>query len=94
MDAGLPVKKAQIAAYLADRYPHLFMIPVPLKVGIYRDLMAAQGRPYGGRTLQSFLHKWTRQPAYCDAVERGRARYGLDGSMHPMVYTTSRRGCR
>jgi sRNA-binding protein len=90
MDAIRPIKKAQIGAYLADQYPHLFIIPVPLKVGIYRDLMAVPDRQYGGRTLQTFLFTWTRQPAYCAAVERGRARYGLDGSMHPMVYTTSR----
>jgi sRNA-binding protein len=94
MDAIRPIKKAQIGAYLADQYPHLFILPVPLKVGIYRDLMAVPERPYGGRTLQSFLHKWTRSDAYCAAVERGRCRYGLDGSMHPMVYSTSRRGCK
>ena len=55
MDAIRPIKKAQIGAYLADQYPHLFIIPVPLKVGIYRDLMAVPDRQYGGRTLQTFL---------------------------------------
>jgi sRNA-binding protein len=92
MDAIRPIKKAQIGAYLADQYPHLFLFPVPLKIGIFRDLMAVPDRPYGGETLQSFLYKWTTSDAYCDAVEIGKCRYGLDGSMHPMVCNSSRRG--
>lgn len=91
MQVERPVKRAHIAAHLAQKYPHLFSFPVPLKVGIGRDLLRAPDRQYSDRTLSSFLHKWCSSDAYCDAVEKASARYDLEGRMHPVVTNHSRR---
>lgn len=86
-----PIKKAQIGAHLAELYPHLFTFPVPLKVGIFNDLRAVPDRQYGNYAIQHFLKRWCTSDAYCQAIEQGKSRYGLDGSMYPMVTTQSRR---
>lgn len=91
MDVEQPIKKAQIAAYLQQHFPHLFTIPVPLKVGIGKDLLRHPTRAYTQKTLCSFLHHWTNAEAYCEAVERGKHRYDLDGRICPMVTNNSRR---
>ena len=92
MDVQQPIKRAEIAAYLQQHFPHLFTIPVPLKIGIGRDLLRSPVRAYTQKTLSAFLHHWTRSPAYCDAVERGKHRYDLEGNICPMVTNQSRRG--
>lgn len=91
-EADRPIKKPDIQAHLQELYPHLFTIPVPLKVGIGRDLLRRPGRLYSQRTIQSFLHHWTKQESYCEAVESGKHRYDLDGRICPMVTNSSRRG--
>lgn len=87
-----PIKRPEIAAYLQQHFPHLFTIPVPLKIGIGNDLLRWEGRQYTQKTLSTFLHHWTREPAYCSAVEQGKHRYDLDGNICPMVTNASRRG--
>ncbi len=85
MNTSYPIKKAAIAAHLRDLFPHLFSFPVPLKVGIHRDLMSLPGRQFGASALRSFLCKWTSSPDYCHAVAVAKSRYALDGSMAPLV---------
>lgn len=90
MDADRPIKKAHIAAHLAEKYPHLFVIPVPLKVGITRDLLADPDRLFSSKTLSHFLYNWCRQPRYCAAVDVAKSRYGLQGEMCDVVTNNAR----
>ncbi len=90
MDAIRPIKKAQIAAHLADKYPHLFLFPVPLKVGIDKDLLADPDRQFSSNTLSHFLYHWCHQSRYCAAVAVAKARYGLRGEMCDVVTNHSR----
>lgn len=85
-----PIGKDEIAAHLADKYPHLFIIPVPLKVGIRADLLSSPDRKFSSRALCSFLHKWVASPAYCYALSRAKCRYDLDGAMAPLVTNDTR----
>lgn len=91
-EAYRPIKRPDIQAHLQELYPHLFTIPVPLKVGIGKDLLARHDRLYSQKTLSVFMHHWTHQDAYCDAVERGKHRYDLAGNICPMETNQSRRG--
>lgn len=79
---------------LAETWPHLFSFPVPLKIAIHRDFPPVGERPITRKRFLRFLSWWCSRPEYATAVETGRARYGLDGSMHPMVHTTARRAAR
>lgn len=90
-EAYRPIKRPDVQAHLQELYPHLFTIPVPLKVGIGRDLLRRPDRLYSQRTLCSFLNKWTKAPEYCAAVEAGKHRYDLGGNLCPMVTNHSRR---
>lgn len=78
-----PVNR-KVQAALAERWPHLFHFPVPLKIGIHRDYPAPGDRPVSKKVFARFLKKWVKQPAYQAALQSGTARYGFDGSMHPM----------
>lgn len=85
-----PVGKDEIAAHLADKYPHIFLIAVPLKVGIRADLMAASDRQFSSNALASFLHKWVASPAYCERLRASKFRYDLDGNICDIVTNHTR----
>ncbi len=85
-----PIRKAEIAGHLAEKYPHLFLIPVPLKIGIRADLLAAPDRAFSGATLASFLHKWVGSPAYCERLRVAKFRYDLAGNMVDVVTNCTR----
>lgn len=73
-------------ATLADwrkRWPAAFTKPVPLAVGISRQMktaLSAAGETMDSKTLGVTLHTWTMQGAYLHAVMRGEMRCHLDGS--------------
>lgn len=87
MTYEFPEKHEPTRRLLADRWPHLFLIPVPLKIGIHRDILAAfdsEGdRPFSVRHLHSCLHHWTQSPDYKATLERSNARYDLAGNLCP-----------
>ena len=85
-----PIRKDAIAGHLADKYPHLFLIPVPLKVGIRADLLAAPDRAFSSASLASFLHKWVSSPEYAAALGRAKCRYDLSGNNAPLVTNSAR----
>ena len=76
---------------LAETWPHLFSFPVPLKIAIHKDFPPVGERPITRKRFLRFLSWWCSRPDYVAAIENGRARYGFDGSMHPMVRTTTRK---
>jgi hypothetical protein len=80
----IPEKHEATRLALADRWPHLFLIPVPLKIGIHRDICSE--RVLSRHKVQHFLFHWVRQPAYLAAVQSASHRYDLAGNMHPVVY--------
>jgi sRNA-binding protein len=77
--------KPQAQAVMAEKWPHLFSFPVPLKVGIHKDFPPAGERPLSSKQFNTFLYYWVRQPGYIEALKTGKHRYGLDGSMYPLL---------
>jgi len=71
-----PISRRLFAAFpRAFRYP-----PVPLAVGIGRELCQLMGPQFKPAEIRAFLHAWTSGPRYLKAVARGEMRRNLDGS--------------
>ncbi len=72
---------------LADLYPQLFGAQfLPLKRGIFDDLMAAHPEQFEREALKLALGVHTRSTRYLQAVAEGRARHDLQGqSVEPMA---------
>jgi ProP effector len=65
---------------LAERYPLLFgPEPVPLKRGIYQDLLQAHAGEFEAAELKAALSRHTRSGRYLNAVAAGRPRHDLQG---------------
>src|ERR1700751_3876871 len=78
-----PLWMATILADWRARWPAVFTRPVPLAVGISRDMEAAlraEGKFLDRKSMGIMLHNWTMQHAYLQAVARGEIRRNLDGS--------------
>lgn len=75
-----------VQAALAERWPHLFTFPVPLKIRIHRDYFAlsAADRPVSRKKFLRFLGRWCKQPAYLAALESAKQRYDLEGRICPL----------
>jgi sRNA-binding protein len=71
-------RNERVRVLLAEHWPHLFTEPVPLAIGIDKDIEKAIGDLVTRRRLENFMFGWTRRPAYRRAVKRGDARQGLD----------------
>jgi hypothetical protein len=79
---GVNQRAAWRAADLAlcrEQFPRLFDPdhPVPLAVGIHRELAPR----VGFKRAQRLMAWWTAQPAYVAAIAAGGNRYRLDGSI-------------
>jgi sRNA-binding protein len=73
----------KILAILADwweRWPAAFAKPVPLALGITRQISAAFQGEAPRKLRGAALHRWTNQAAYLSAVARAEARRNLDGT--------------
>ncbi len=65
---------------LAEFYPHLFdAVFLPLKRGIFHDLMAAQPEVLERDALKEALGQHTRSTRYLTAVAAGQPRHDLQG---------------
>ncbi len=65
---------------LFELYPRLFGARfLPLKVGIFEDLVAAQPDALPAAELKAALGQPTRSTRYIEAVASGLARYDLQG---------------
>lgn len=73
----------QLLAVLQERYPRAFprppATPVPLKIGIDRDIVAAGLAP-NATALRTALVWWTKRPPYWRALRAGGNRVDLDGN--------------
>lgn len=72
---------------LAERYPQLFgPEPVPLKRGIFQDLLQAHAGEWDAAELKQALSRHTRSGPYLNAVAAGRPRHDLSGQVvEPMA---------
>lgn len=67
--------------WLLSSWPVLFnpLSPVPLAIGIRRDLLKIRPDRVSDRGVRRALRWWCSSPAYLDALARGGRRYGLTG---------------
>ena len=71
----------EILALLRARWPELFSAPVPLAVGIEREIREGLGEArVPSARLGRALHYWTNGPRYLAAVAAGQRRRHLDGT--------------
>lgn len=72
---------------LAELYPGLFgAVFLPLKRGIFQELLAAHPESFGRDTLKAALSVHTRSTRYLNAVANGLARHDLQGQVvEPMA---------
>jgi len=74
-DASLPVLEK-----LAELYPHLFgAVFLPLKRGIFQDLLAAHPEVFETESLKAALSTHTRSTRYLNSVASGQMRHDLQG---------------
>lgn len=76
-----------LLAQLAQWYPQLFgEQPLPLKRGIFQDLLDAHPDALTPDALKAALSVHTRQSAYLNAVAQGQSRHDLQGKVvEPMA---------
>ncbi len=78
--AGAPRRSHPLLEQLAQWYPRLFGAqPLPLKRGIFHDLLAARGEEIEKDALKVALAIHTRSTRYLNAVASGQARHDLEG---------------
>jgi ProP effector len=79
-DAPRPLRSNPTLEKLAEFYPHLFgAIFLPLKRGIFHDLMAAHPDVIQREALKEALAQHTRSTRYLTAVAAGQPRHDLQG---------------
>lgn len=65
------------AQALAEKFSEVFSRPVPLKVGIFADILAATD--ISPEELTAFLLKWCGDPRYLGKIRAGKSRVDLQG---------------
>ena len=74
-------QRREVLALLRARWPELFSAPVPLAVGIRREIRESLGEArVPAAHLDRALHHWTHGPRYLAAVAAGQRRRHLDGT--------------
>lgn len=75
-----PTRQHPVLARLAELHPRLFgESPLPLKRGIYQDLLDAHGDALDKDGLKAALALHTRSTRYLSAIASGAQRHDLDG---------------
>ena len=78
--APRPPRSHPVLEQLAALYPHLFgEVFLPLKRGIFRDLLAAHPEAFEREALKAALALHTRSSRYLTAVASGQQRHDLQG---------------
>ena len=71
----------EVLALLRARWPEAFAAPVPLALGIIKEIRGGLGETHvPAMQLGRALHFWTSGPGYLAAVADGRPRRHLDGT--------------
>ncbi|MBN9411973.1 MAG: ProQ/FinO family protein [Burkholderiales bacterium] len=86
--ARAPAPRNPALDRLAQLYPRHFGAeqPLPLKRGIYEDLVAAHPQELDAEALKEALSQHTRSTRYLTAVASGQPRHDLQGNVHePMA---------
>ena len=74
-------QRREVMALLCARWPEVFRVPVPLAVGIKREIREGLGEArIPAAHLDRALHHWTHGPVYLAAVAAGQRRRHLDGT--------------
>jgi ProP effector len=72
----------QVIIELRKCCPNAFTYsPVPLKIGVSRDVVALLADTYSRKVIRRALAFWTGRSVYLEAIARGGARYDLDGTI-------------
>ncbi len=88
LEAAWHDELARVEEVLRGLCPAAFCDPPrPLRIGVFIDLCELLRGEFDGSIIGSFLHAWTRRPAYLDAIARGGPRFDLDG--HPVGMVTA-----
>ncbi len=68
-------------AWFMGKWPLLFnpIAPVPLAIGIRRDLLKARGESVSDSGVRRALKSWCNQPMYLERIACGGYRYGPTG---------------
>lgn len=78
--AARPPRSYPVLEKLAELYPHLFGTTfLPLKRGIFQDLLAAHPEAFERETLKEALGQHTRSTRYLNGVAAGWQRHDLQG---------------
>jgi sRNA-binding protein len=78
--APRPSRSHPVLEQLAALYPHLFgEVFLPLKRGIFQDLLAAHPEAFDREALKAALALHTRSSRYLTAVASGQQRHDLQG---------------
>lgn len=82
-DAAAAAPRHPLLSWLAERYPGLFGAqPLPLKRGIFQDLLTTHPEELPAEGLKAALALHTRATPYLNAVAAGQARHDL--SLQPV----------
>lgn len=103
-DVGYSVRDyAGIREVCERRFPAVFTprgtLPVPLKIGIYEEILAALEGEVGRRRLRGFMAAWCSRWEYKEALAQasGQPRYDLhgavDGEVMPAQAATAHDQC-
>ncbi len=88
------MKPSTALAILASRFPKAFTAPLPLKIGVYTDVIASGA--LDDKSCRRALAAWCRGPRYMRAVAAGGDRIDLDEQVtqarHDIAAIKARRG--
>jgi ProP effector len=62
-------------------FPERHLPPVPLLIGIHKQLRAVTADRFSAAILKAFLESWTRQSPYVSAIAEGVVRHDLQGNL-------------
>jgi ProQ/FINO family len=74
--------REKLLPMLREVFPQAFPLPpVPLAIGIHREILAIAGDEIDPADLSAFLRYWCTRRSYLTAIWRGQGRRNLDGSI-------------
>jgi ProP effector len=92
---ALASRGAHALALLRALFPSAFRDPpVPLKVGIDRDILERTAGDFTADEIKAALRLWTRRRPYRRVIAAGGPRYGLDGSIAGEVTAGEQKAAR
>ena len=76
------IARERLWPLLSNVFPEAFRLPpVPLAIGIHKQILEVASEDIDPRELGAFLRYWVGRWSYLQAVRRGELRCNLDGSI-------------